>query len=366
MNHEAFPQVLLKKVVNQFDDLIGRFGEHAVAAGEEVYIQPCVYLSFHLVQMRAASWTDVDFDQLAAVSGASALFAYQPGEFMQKYANLSIGMDKRIAGATGFGYEWMGFQGVDGAWKLLQESIDSGRPVKGWHYENVMFGGYQDAAETEGRKIFAMADGPDTFATWWTWQELVQWVELVTGWGATQLGRHTERVQTEPPNQVALRVIKDLVAWSVDPPPILREKYPAATFGLAGIQAYAADCANTEKYEDWSACHDINPQWTVRNSTAVYLTRLAAADLFPAEVNAHLLAAAEQYRAAYVDWQAFYDQLGHGALQGAGKLKDRRLAGAAAIYQALEHEEAAIAELRKALEAESIQVSAWKEEPWRN
>jgi len=165
----------------------GAGGQHAVAAGEEVYIQPCVYLSFHLVQMRAAGWTDVDFDQLAAVSGASALFAYQPGEFMPKYANLSIGMDKRIADATGFGYEWVGFQGVDGAWKLLQESIDSGRPVKGWHYENVMFGGYQDAAETKGRKIFAMADGPDTFATWWTWQELVQWVEWVTGWGATQL-----------------------------------------------------------------------------------------------------------------------------------------------------------------------------------
>jgi len=79
-----------------------------------------------------------------------------------------------------------------------------------------------------------------------------------------------------------------------------------------------------------------------------------------------MLAAAEQYQAAYVDWQAFYDQLGHGAPQGAGKLKDRRLAGAAAIYQALEHEETAIAELCKALQAEGVQVSAWKEEPWRN
>ena len=86
-----------------------------MTAGEEVYIQPCVYLSMHLVAMRAAGWRDADMDTITAVSGASALFAYEPGEFMPKYANLHIGMDQRIAHATGFGYEWAPFEGGEEA-----------------------------------------------------------------------------------------------------------------------------------------------------------------------------------------------------------------------------------------------------------
>lgn len=351
MNPEGFPQVLLKEVVNQFEDLVGRFGQHAVAAGEEIYMQPSVYLSFHLVCMRAAGWTDVDYDELAAASGTSALFAHQRGEFMPKYANLSIGMDRRIARATGFGYEWVDFEGVEGAWELLVESIDSSRPVKGWHWENVILAGYQDAAKTVDRKVYVMADGPDTFAKWWTWQEFAKWVDLVDGWGQGRFGRHTGRVQTEPAERVALRVMTDLVEWSAEPPEIVREKYPGATFGLAGIEAYASDCANTQKDEDWAACHDINPQWTVRNSTAVYLTRLAGASVFGAEVNAHLLTATEQYRAAYANWREFYNQLGHQAPKNAGRREARRLAGAAAVRKALQHERAAIGELKVALVA---------------
>ena len=52
-----------------------------MVTGNEVYIQPSVVLSLHLVQMRAADW-DVDRDHIAALPGASALFGYQPGEFM--------------------------------------------------------------------------------------------------------------------------------------------------------------------------------------------------------------------------------------------------------------------------------------------
>jgi len=73
--------VLLQEAVDQFQDLILCQGEHSVVAGDQVYIQPYVYLSTHLVQMRAQGW-DVDFDQVAALSGASALFACQLGEFM--------------------------------------------------------------------------------------------------------------------------------------------------------------------------------------------------------------------------------------------------------------------------------------------
>lgn len=33
----------------------------------------------------------------------------------------------------------------------------------------------------------------------------------------------------------------------------------------AGIEAYARDCADTEKYPDWVMCHGINPLWTMRH-----------------------------------------------------------------------------------------------------
>ncbi len=71
----------------------------------------------------------MDLDTLAAVSGDSALFAYQPQTFMPEYANLHIGTDNRIASATGFRYEWVPIEGPDDAWQVLRESLDSGRPI---------------------------------------------------------------------------------------------------------------------------------------------------------------------------------------------------------------------------------------------
>jgi hypothetical protein len=357
---DAFTQ----KVVQLFDDLVGRFGGHAVAAGTEVYVQPYVYLSLHLVQMRAAGWTDLDFDQIAAVSGASALFAYQPGEFRPKYAHLHIDLDQRVADATGFGYEWVGFQRAEGAWDLLKESVDAGRPVKGWHWENILFSDYRDASQAQARQVFAMADGPDTFAKWWSWGEFTEWVELVKRWRQTQLGRHTARVDTRPAGEIALRVLKDLVEWSTEPPKAVREGFPEGTsrlagafpegfpeaaFGLAGIEAYADECERSNLSQDWVACHDINSQWTIRNATGVYLKRVADANLFPAQVNAHLLAAAMQYRAAYESWQAFYNLLGHKAAGHVRMMKSRRVAGAAVVRAWLEHENTALSEIAQAL-----------------
>jgi len=332
-----------------FNDLIGCFGYHVVAAGEEVYLQPYVALSLHLVQMLAAGWADVDFDQIAAVSGASALFAYQRGEFMPKYAHVYIGLDQRIADATGFGYEWVNFQGVQGAWELIRESVDAGRPVNGWHWENILFSNYRDAAQAQDRQVFAMGDGPETFARWWTWDELAEYVKLVEGWGCPQFGRHTQRIQAEPAEEVARRVMRDLVAWSVEPPEVVREKFPKATFGLAGIEAYAADCERTDVSETWVACHDINPQWTIRNSTSVYLKRVVEAAVFPEDVNRHLVAAAVHYRAAYECWQVFYDLLGHDIAENLRKMADRRLAGADAVRAWLEHEKSALDEIEQAL-----------------
>ena len=94
-------KVLLDEAVATFDRFIVKVGDHSFATEEEVYLQPYVDISFHFIQMHVAGWTDVDFDTLTAVSGASALFGYQPGEFMSKYAHLNVGADQRIADATG-------------------------------------------------------------------------------------------------------------------------------------------------------------------------------------------------------------------------------------------------------------------------
>ena len=343
---DAFAQ----KVMETFGDLIGRFGEHAVAAGGETYTQPYVYLSLHLVQMRAAGWADADFDEIAAVSGASALFGYQPGEFDPKYAHLHLDLDQRIADATGFGYEWVPFKRMDEAWELLKASIDTERPVKGWYWEDILFTNYRDAEEPKERRVFAMADGPDTFAKWWVWDEFVEWVELVEGRSLARFGRHTRRVQPRSAGEIAHRVMRELVEWSVMPPLTIRDSFPNAILGLAGIEAYATDCENSDLSEDWLACHDINPQWTARNSTAVYLGRIAKACLFEQEVNTHLLKASMQYHAAYECWQAFYKLLGHHTEEDVRKMQARRLAGAAVARSWLAHERAALHEVEQVLQ----------------
>jgi hypothetical protein len=338
-----------QRVISLFDNLIGRLDGHGVASAEGVYIQPYVYLSLHVVQMRAAGWEDATYDQVAVLSGASALFAHQPDEFQPKYAHLLVGPDQHIADATGFGYEWVPSGSVDEAWVVLEQSIDAGRPVKGWHWENVLFADYRDAPQVQDRTVFAMADGPEHFAKWWTWAEFGAWVQLVQGWSQMQLGRHTQRVPTQPASEVAARVLRDLVAWSTNPPAAVLEQFPRATFGLAGIGAYAADCESSDLSRDWIACHGINPQWAIRNATSIYLREVAGAGVFGAEVNAHLVAAATQYRAAYETWQAFYALLGHKTLLDARQMKARRLAGAAVVRAWLAHEKAALGELRAAL-----------------
>jgi len=341
-----FAEKVLAEVSADFRRYTSDLESHQIVMGTIVYPQPCVYLVTHLLEMQAAGWTDADFDTIAAVSGASALFGYQHGTYMPKYANLLIDMDGRIAEATGFGYEWVGFQDAEGAWAVVKESVDAGRPVKGMHFENLLIGGYREAPDKQDRRLFVMADGPETFADWWTWEQFEKWVGQ---WSEGRLGRHTRRVKALPPKDVALRVMGDLVEWSANPPEGVRSRHRAAKFGLEGIEAYAADCADTEKYEDWSVCHDVNPQWTLRNSTAAYLEGAATAGLFPEDVSKHVSAASREYRAAYEAWQVLYEQLSHGAPKDAGKTKKRRAAGAAAVRKALEHEKAGIAEIEKAL-----------------
>jgi hypothetical protein len=332
-------------------ELIGWSGRHEVRSSSEDYLQPYVYLSHHLVQMRAAGWQDADFDTIAAVSGASALFGFKPDDFRPKYAHLHIGLDQRIADATGFGYEWVDFKGVGQAWALVVESVDAGRTLKGHDWESILFAGYQAAARPDDRRIYAMADGPEYYSRWLPWPAFSDWVERVGKWGCQRLGRHTELVSTRPSREVATKVMESLVAWSEAPPDSVISAYPDASFGLAGIDAFATYLDQMGPQDDWIACHPINPQWTTRNSTSVYLTRLAEDGVFGAQVSGHLSSAATQYRAAYECWEAAYAIFGHGSTEEARRLTARRAALVAIVRAWRAHETAALGAVGDALAA---------------
>ena len=181
------------------------------------------------------------------------------------------------------------------------------------------------------------------------WEEFLEWVKRIEEWNCPELGRYAGRVPTKPVRDVALRVMNDLVAWSIEPPQVIREKWPQAAFGLAGIGTYAATCENVQEYQNLAVCHDINGQWGVRNSSGVHLGRVADEGMLPTEVNTRLRAASQAYRAAYESWQAFYNLLGHRAAGQVRTMKARRLAGAAVVRAWLEHEKAALAEIEAAL-----------------
>jgi len=342
-------KVLLDGVVKAFNKLIGHLGQHGIVSGVEMYVQPHVDLSLQTVAMRAAGW-EIDFEQVAAVSGACAPFGYQRDAFMCKYAFRSLDPDARIAEATGYGFEWRPFEGAEAAWEIIRDEIAAGRPVRGWHWEGLMFGGFEEAGDTQERRVYVMVDGPETFGRWWSWTEFGEWVDLQTEWKSTFLGCHTGKVETSDPAVVAQRVIAELVAWGQGAPEAIQAKYPEATFGLAAMAAYADDCENVDQFPEWTVCHGINPQTGLRNATAVYLTRVANEDLFSTRVNRILPLVAGHYRSAYCAWKELYTLLGHHAPEGAARDQDRRRAGAEAAREAMRHEEAALKMLARALE----------------
>ncbi|MGD8240676.1 MAG: hypothetical protein PVH68_19145, partial [Armatimonadota bacterium] len=352
----AYREVLLEEAVADFrhiaDDVAGHRIETCVrGADEDIYPQPYCYLTTLLIQMHAAGWKDIDLETLAAVSGASAFFGYERGEFGPKYAFHHRDPNGLVAQATGYGTGSVRAGDAAEAWEFVRESVDSGRPVSGWHGELMLLAGYRDADEEADRQLFAMKDGNGYFAEWWDWETFAEWVG-----GGQHLSRHSGRVEPEPEREVALRVIRDLVALSEGVPESVQKAFPNATFGLAGIEAWAADCADMEEHEDWGMCHPENPQWTVRNSTAIYLERLAEKGVPSAQATEHVRRASESYRAAYRSWQGAYGLVGYAAPDGSGKVKEKRLAAADAVRRAAEHERAAIAELRLALQAEGVEM----------
>ncbi|MHC4503068.1 MAG: hypothetical protein ACYTFI_07175 [Planctomycetota bacterium] len=310
---------------------------------------PHAHFWFHLRQMQAAGWKEADLDTIVAVSGASALLGYEEGGFMPKYAFHHVGVHDRIAKATGFGYEYVRYKDAEHAWSILKESLDSGRPVSAAHAEGVMLVGYQDAEDNAGRKVFAIALEPEDYGKWWTWKEFENWSVTAGRYNGQRMGRHTERVPTEPPRTVALRVMRDLVSWSTTPPERVRKAFPKARWGLAAVESCAEHCADVKGRKEWGFCHNLNSQWPTRKSTATYLRSVATEGLFPEGIGKHLMSASENYRKAYDQWVVAYRQVSWGGPKDGSKRQDTRSIAAEALRKASEFETAAINDLKAAL-----------------
>lgn len=345
-------KAVLDDAVKQLEyvETIGSHGK--VRQPREIHPQPHNHITMRLVCTRLAGRTDIDFDTLMTVSGAGLLLAYEPNSMSPKYGHLHVDMDERIADATGFGWEWVPFEDAQDAWRIVTETVGSGRPVECHYMEAALFVGYEDAAGQGDRKVYVIGE-PFPGQEWWTWPQFSEWAANSR---PRALGRHTGEVATAPEREVALRVMCDAATRATEPPLTVTEHLPNARFGFDGIAAYADDVADAERKPSeyfresaWRGCHAINPQWTARRSTAVYLRRVGNGDAFGADVPEHLLSAADAYDAAYQAWQAFYEHLGYIAPKDAWDSSEHRKAGAVAIREALAHEQAAVEKLKRAL-----------------
>jgi hypothetical protein len=349
MSLGASNKVFSKQAAELFDKYIGQYGEHCVLSRGEIYIQPYVDLSLHLIQMHLEGWTDVDFDLLAVISGASALFGYQSGEFGPKYAHLQLEPDKRIAEATGFGYEWQNFDSIEEAWTVVKNAVAAGRVVKGWDWENILFAGYEDAVDERERKVYALADGPATYAKWLNWEEFSEWAQRVMNWKAAQFGLFSGSVPIRPTQEIATDVLKHLVVWSKEVPVKIQKQHKQAIFGIPAIEAQALEVEDIQKFPNFVSCHGLNPQWTLRRSTALYLEYLVDSGIFPDDVNLYLITAAKQYHGAYSTWKAFYEMVGHRVPDEVRNMPVRRSAAAGLVRSWQAHEKAAVNDLENAL-----------------
>ena len=79
---------------------------------------------------------------------------------------------------------------------------------------------------------------------------------------------------------------------------------------------------------------------------------MGKSSIFPGAINERILAAADAYEAARAAWGDYEKHLGNEEMaeaSGSWLVEEHRLAGAAAIRQAIEHEKAAIDQVQQAL-----------------
>lgn len=348
------PPVLLKAVCDAF--------EQADQAAREEFgsLNPVrTDMLMQLICLRGAGVKDIDYETLVMLSGFGTSFAYDPVKFWMMYQppDPPDQTEARIARGTGLGWEWItDVRSADQAWGIITASIDAGNPVQGRWLDDYVFAGYQDAAAKADRRIF-VAGGWDK-PTWQPWSWLDQYI---AEWGrnpAGIFGRHAgdKAVPKAPPKDIAVDALTAIIRYAEQDPRAAQDRMKDGKFGWAGLDAYAADVADTSKGPDsfdggWLGCHAVNRQSSGRKCAAAWLARAAAA--FPDPAAGHIRAAAREYQAAYAAWDEFTRHLGAEETLELAKIRwadpKARSAGAAAVRKALKHEQAAVEAVRRAL-----------------
>lgn len=336
-------EILLDNVVRIFDKV--------ARETQDAYWQPRSAMTTHLVCMRAAGWRKADYATLMTLSGFGVSFAYERKERFWVGWVPPPGADERITRATGFGWEWLQLPDVESAWRLLKRTLRSGKPLRAPYLEELVFAGCREARRKADRGVFALCVPFAHPGKWWPWESFCEWF---TTESRGFVARHTKRLEKDPPRRTAEEVVKTIVQWAHHHPLSDNKDYGQVEFGLAGIEAYAADIEDLDLAPDdfaagWLGCHAIYPQWTARQCTAAYLR--GAAGLFDAKVGARVRAAAKAYTAAHQAWLRWEKHLGREgrAPKNAWQTKTHRLTGAKAVRKAAECEKTAIIELAGAL-----------------
>ena len=352
--------VVLDKVEPVFDGLFERW-----KAGEGTPWCERSDTYMFLTCMRVAGWNQ-DYAEVITVSGYGPSFGYSQEKWGAHY-HPPPDRVKRIGDATGFGFLWEQKQTPEEYWEALKRSIDGGTPVRAPYGEGVLFIGYRDAERVEDRQVRPLARVFVERGSWWTWEQFCDWHKKHSdgGW----FGRHTGKVETIPPKDSAVEILRLIVRMATDDPRGHMEQFEGVTWGLPGILAYADDLADLSKsgakegeggyfQGGWRGCHNIYPQMSGRPAAATYLKRVAP--LFGDEAKRHILAAAAAYDGATDAWREFERQLGRPLGDKhceAWQDPAHRKAGATAVREAHDHEALAIDEIKKALAAEGADVA---------
>ena len=318
------------------------------------------YIVMQTICARVAGW-DVDYDTLMAVSGWGGSFAYHHKDYVVNYYSPGD-VDGLVARATGFGWEWKRYATPEEYFDAIKETVNAGKIAHAPFMEEVLFAGYEDADDPKDRKVrplaFVFVD-----TDWWTWEQFVDWHQKHSAGGL--LGRHTSRVSARSARETALTTLGTLVEYSTKDPRATGQwdAKSGATFGLAGLETYAADIADLTKdgkkegyfQGGWRGCHNIYPQLGGRWGVANYLGGLSKSHALSEGARPHIVAAAKEYQLACDAWEQWETHLGDRQKKGQEGWSDdtQRTAGATAIRKAIAHEKAGLVEIEKAIAAET-------------
>ena len=162
--------------------------------------------------------------------------------------------------------------------------------------------------------------------------------------------------------EAAITALETMVKMAYNDPRAENPDFVGVRWGLDGLEAYATDVGDISRsglpdeyfYQGWMGCHAIYPQISGRACVAVFLKRLGESETFQKEISMQILTAVGEYRAARAAWGEYERHLGNEETAEASNswlIDEHRRADAAAIHRAIEHETAAVAEIKKGLTA---------------